>query len=210
MAREPWLAERLQEFAQLAGRRITSWTGVEMALREAADGHGAQFADPSVPCLQLLILDATLADGAAVTIGTYQDDTEWGLWLRPTSGDGGDEDHAELAEIFRSRPLTELPTGWIDTVSPLVEHGVLAEVTLYIDGRPLLLIAGEVQESPQDQLLLHRLDESVLVFTDPAAAASLDWIPDRPAGSGEASGGLRTTDAGLSTDGCRTRHTRHR
>lgn len=60
------------------------------------------------------------------------------------------------------------------------DEGVLAEVHLRIDGRSLLLIAGELAETPAGtllftghqattSLLFHRLNESVLACTDPAA-----------------------------------------
>jgi hypothetical protein len=65
--------------------------------------------------------------------------------------------------------------------SGVVDDNILAEVVLTIHGRLLLLLllAGEVHESAGDRLELVRLDECVLVFTDPSAAESVDWIPDR-------------------------------
>lgn len=178
MARDGWIADRVWEFGQLRGQQITAWTGVEMALREKIAAGGPQFEDPAVPCLQLLTLSASLRDRTFVTVGTYQDDTAWGLWLRPAAGDNS-ADWAGMAGIYRMRTLSELPTGEVDGVSTFLDEEVLAEVVLHIQGRPLLLMAGELYESAQDRLVFTRCDESVLVFTDPSAAESVDWIPER-------------------------------
>ncbi len=185
MARDGWIMERVREFGQLRGQQITAWTGVEMALREEGAAGGPQFEDPAVPCLQLLALRAALGDGTFATVGTYQDDSAWGLWLRRAAG-GDSVDWAGTAETYRVRTLSELPTGEVDGVSTflaeeVLAEEVLAEVVLHIRGRPLLLMAGEVYESAQERMVFTRCDESVLVFTDPAAAEALDWVPERGA-----------------------------
>ena len=163
MARADWLNERVREFTALRGRTVRTWTGVEMAFFE----DPPRFEDPRAPFLQLLNLDATL-DGEALSIVTYQDDDAWGLWTQPpgTGSSGG---------IYRERHLPELPTGRIDDVTVRLEHGILAEVLLHVGSRPLLLLAGEAYEERGDNLYFCRLDESVLAFTDPAAAATVPW-----------------------------------
>ncbi|MFI5932868.1 hypothetical protein [Actinoplanes sp. NPDC051494] len=170
MGRVEWLAERVREFGDLRGRRVEAWTGVEMALREDVGGR-PQFEDPSVPFLQLLSLSARFADGSSLDVGTYQDDNAWGLWPRPASG----RDRARWEGIFRWRELPELPTGAIDDVVVTEDEDQLAEVLLRVRGRPLLMLAGEVYEQMDGRLTFARLDESVLVFTDPAAADSVVW-----------------------------------
>jgi hypothetical protein len=170
------MADRVQEFDHLRGRQVKAWSGVEMALREGvAATTGPQFEDPKVPCLQLLALRATLGDGTFTTVSTYQDDHAWGLWL----GQEPSYNSAHRSGIYRMRALPELPTGEVDGVSVVLDEDVLAEVVLSIQGRSLLMMAGEVYESAHDRLRLVRLDESVLVFTDPLAAESVDWIPER-------------------------------
>jgi hypothetical protein len=178
MARDGWIAEIVREFGQLRGEQITAWTGVEMALREEIATSGPQFEHPAVPCLQLLTIGASLGDGTFVTVGTYQDDSAWGLCLRRAASDYS-ADWAGMAGIYRLRTLSELPTGEVDGVSTYLDEGVLAEVVLHIRGRALLLMAGELYESAQERLVFTRCDESVLVFTNPAAAESVDWIPER-------------------------------
>ncbi|GAB1509077.1 hypothetical protein [Actinophytocola sp. KF-1] len=163
MARADWLNERVREFTALRGRTVRTWTGVEMAFFE----DPPRFTDPRAPFLQLLSLDATL-DGEVLSIVTYQDDDAWGLWTQPPgpSFNGG---------IYRERHLAELPTGRIDDVTVRIEDGVPAAVHLVIGTRPLLLLAGEAYEDRGDDLYFCRLDESVLAFTDPAAAATVPW-----------------------------------
>jgi hypothetical protein len=58
------------------------------------------------------------------------------------------------------RALSELPTGQIDSVLTVLDEDVLAEVLLHIQGRPLLLMAGELHEAMQGQLAFTRNDES--------------------------------------------------
>ncbi len=163
MARAEWLNERVREFTALRGRTVRTWTGVEMAFFD----DPPRFEDPRAPFLQLLSLDATL-DGDVVSMVTYQDDGSWGLWIQPP--------RPALSEgIYRERHLPELPTGRIDEVTVRLENGVLAEVHLDIDARPLLLLAGEAYEDWGDNLYFCRLDESVLAFTDPSAVATVPW-----------------------------------
>ncbi|MEU4240494.1 hypothetical protein [Actinoplanes sp. NPDC026619] len=174
MARDSWVADRIQEFDRLRGRWVKAWSGVEMALREeAALGGGPQFEDPAVACLQMLVLGAHLSDDSFVTVGTYQDDDVWGLRL----GQQTNYASAEWTGIYRLRGLPELPIGEINDVSVLLDEELLAEVVLRIHGQPVLLMAGEVYESAENRLSLVALDESVLVFTDPSAAESSEWVP---------------------------------
>ena len=181
MPREDWLAERSREFASLRGRRVESWVGVEMALREDVAGGGPQFDDPEVPCLQLWGLQASLDDGNALSVHTYQDDTCFGLWTDQEYVHDKLQDRGLWNGIYRWRPLTELPTGQVDQVAVFVDEvdSVVAEVHLQIGGRPLLLIAGELDEMWGGGLVFHRLDESVLVFTDPAAVDHVPWTSSR-------------------------------
>ncbi|RZS44976.1 hypothetical protein EV193_101857 [Herbihabitans rhizosphaerae] len=171
-----------REFASLRGRRVDAWDGVEMALRE----NGPQFEDPRVPCLQLLSVRASLDDDSAVSVTTYQNDAVFGLVVRSEAQ--LDEGHWD--GIYRVRQLTELPTGRVEQVAVVVDEGVLAEVRLLIDARPLLLMAGELHETVTGDLVFHRLDESVLAFTDPAAADRVSWTPPRRGhGCGHVGGG---------------------
>ncbi|MFC4080080.1 hypothetical protein [Amycolatopsis samaneae] len=178
MTRSSWLADTVRAFTALRGTHVRSWTGVEMALREETP-DGPQFEDPDVPCLQLLSLHAEL-DSTTTYFATHQDDDVWGLWLpSPTDAQRQDAERNDWHGIYRARPLAELPTGRVDQVALVTDEQVVAEVLLHIDGRPLLLLAGELYETAGDTLRYHRLDESVLAFTDPGAAGELNWTPPR-------------------------------
>ncbi|MFE3177725.1 hypothetical protein ACFXI3_39305 [Amycolatopsis sp. NPDC059235] len=168
-----WVVERAQDFDSLRGRRIESWAGVKMALREDGPDGGPQFADPAVPCLQLWGMQAHLDDGRTLSVLTYQDDDLFGLWpqRRP---DPRLENRERWDGIYRWTALNELPTGLVEDVVVFAEEGVLAEVDLRVGGRPLVLVAGELIED-WTRLVFNRLDESVLVFTDPAAAERVEW-----------------------------------
>ncbi|WP_406632741.1 hypothetical protein [Amycolatopsis sp. WGS_07] len=173
MAYDEWMVERAQDFGSLRGRRIESWAGVEMALWEHGPDGGPQFTEPAVECLQLWGMQAYLDDGRALWIGTYQDDDLFGLW--PQRRPDPRLENPEMWDgIYRWTALSELPTGPVEDVVVFAEEGVLAEVELRVGGRPLVLVAGEFVECGR-MLSLNRLDESVLVFTDPAAAERVEW-----------------------------------
>ena len=183
MTGESRLAGWAREFAALRGRRIESWVGVEWALREDVAGSGAQFHDPEVPCLQLWGLQAVFDDGALFSVCTYDHETLCGLWRNRDA-----EFEAKLRNSrmwdepghgTRWRTLSELPAGEVEQVTCFADEGVLAEVLLEVGGRPLLLMAGELYETWRDELEFHRLEESVLAFTDPAAAGRISWTTPR-------------------------------
>lgn len=134
-----------------------------------------QFQDPQVPFLQLFGLHVSLDSDTAMTVMTYQDDVLFGLRLHQQYGFEG----TEWAGIHRLRSLTELPVGQVEQVGVLADEGALAEVHLRVGGRPVLLVAGELEETMAGGLLVHRLDESVLVFTDPAAVETVPWSTSR-------------------------------
>ncbi|MDX8048753.1 hypothetical protein SK571_05135 [Lentzea sp. BCCO 10_0798] len=185
MDQEAWWADRAREFADLRSRHVRSWIGVEWALREDVPESGPHvFHDPSVPCLQLWGLQAVLDDGELFTVGTcahFGDSSTCGLW-RHQDLDERVRDSRTWAEPGRGtrwRVLSELPAGPVGDVTCFADEGVLAEVLLKIGGRPLLLMAGELYETWTDELDFHRLDESVLAFTDPAAADRISWTTSR-------------------------------
>ncbi|MBS2531978.1 hypothetical protein KGQ20_04265 [Catenulispora sp. NF23] len=173
-----WISERSRDFTALYGRRVESWIGVEMALRDDVGDGSPQFSDPTVPCLQLLGLQACLDGGDVLTVGIYQDVDVFGLWPRPRA-EARFQDASLFTGALRWRRLTELPTGRVEYVATFADTGVLAEASLRIDARPLLLIAGELMETWDDELRFCRLDESVLVFTDPTAALQAPWTTSR-------------------------------
>ncbi|WP_181771018.1 hypothetical protein [Amycolatopsis pittospori] len=171
-----WVAEPSSRFTALVGERIEAWAGVEMALRENVAGNGPQFTDPDVPCLQLLELQARVGTDTSLSVGTYQNNDLFGLYCRPAS-EFRDAEHWD--GIYRWRSLPELPTGLVERVAVFSDEDVLAEAHLRIGGRPLVLLAGELEEHYTGELIFQRLDESVLAFLDPAAADRLPWNTSR-------------------------------
>jgi hypothetical protein len=175
---ERWIAAKAREFEALRGSCIVFWVGVEMALR-GGDEEPAQFSDPAVPFQQFSVLELALADGTIRKVTTYQNDTVFGLELQEASV----KDDLRLEQwdgIYRLREPSEWPTGFIDRARADIDDGDVLEVLLSIDGQPLLLLAGEVQEERDGRLSYIRGDESILVFTDPMAANEIAWVPKRP------------------------------
>ncbi|MFI5844186.1 hypothetical protein ACIA8K_31275 [Catenuloplanes sp. NPDC051500] len=122
-----WIQEQAAAFLAFRNEVVDSWQGVEMAVRGLDEGT-PEYDGPDVPCLQLLALSAVKADGSAVGINTYQDDTGFGLWVTPGSIREGDD----WSRGFRRRALTELPTGLVREVAVYLDADVLAEVSMKI------------------------------------------------------------------------------
>ena len=186
-----WTGDRVNEFRDLRGRRVTGWFGQEMAIREDFERTGPQFADANVPCLQLAVLTAMIDSAADVTFNTYQREGDFGLWIQPDHSRllrklFNRDDQVDPYSIFRDRNLWELPTGVISESLVTMDDGVIAEVVLQIGGSPLLIIAGEIEErldlDGSGDLAWRRFDESILVFTAPELADALPWRPPRPSG----------------------------
>ncbi|SCE94603.1 hypothetical protein GA0070214_103494 [Micromonospora chaiyaphumensis] len=168
------MRRQINEFLALKDQVVRSWSGVEMAVR-GGDGPAPEFAGQDVPCRHLSALHARTDTGDTVTIATYQDDCLFGLRIELSAGPGGDDD----SHGYRRRALPELPTGLIRAVSIDLDGDVLAEVGLEVDGRHLLLVAGEADEDFEGRLVWRRLDESVLAFTDPNTVEQLQWASPR-------------------------------
>jgi hypothetical protein len=151
-----------------------------MAIRDAGPDGAPVFCDPEAPFLQLLYVDLALSDHHRIErVGICQNDDEFGLVLRS----GSERDSAAVSHegSFRHRHLSELPVGEISGVQvTLSNRNDLAEVPLVVDGHELMLMAGEVYETTSGSLKICRLDESVLVFTDPRTVESITWMPARP------------------------------
>ncbi|WP_041832153.1 hypothetical protein [Actinoplanes sp. N902-109] len=170
-----WLRDQTAAFLAMRDQAVVSWHGVEMAVRGGDDEGIPEYDGPDVPCLQLLVLDAVNSEGQAVTITTYQNDMTFGMWVNP----GAIGDREDWGCGYRRRTLTELPAGPIREVEVYLDDCVVAEVRFHIGDRELLLIAGELREDWSGRFEWYRLDESVLVFTDPGAAEALQWVPRR-------------------------------
>ena len=173
-----WVDCQRSALSGLVGERVVRWSGTEMAIRETSNGGMPVFEDPLAPCLQLLVLEAVLGDRTTRVFRTYQNDGVWGLCVHSAvSLDAA----GTPGGIFRQRLLPELPSGGICAVSTRLgpATGGLAEVILDVDGTLLVLIAGEIEETRQGQLLFHYEDESVLAVVGADSAGSLPWSPPR-------------------------------
>lgn len=170
---QDWAQQQASAFLALQGHVIRSWQGIEMAVR-GEDPH-FEFGGPDVPCLQLHTLRVMLAGDSALAVATYQDDDGFGLAI-DTCNSCSDK---EAGAGYRLRALPELPTGQVQEVSACLDDDLLAEVTVRVNGKDLLLVAGEAYEDHSGELVWHRLDESVLVFARPGDVEAMSWMPAR-------------------------------
>jgi hypothetical protein len=58
-------------------------------------------------------------------------------------------------------------------------RGRAGRAHLSVGGRPLLLVAAEIEETSTEELIYRRLGGSVLAFTDLAAVEAVPWTPPR-------------------------------
>lgn len=174
-----WVETQIAAAASLVGEDIVGWDAIEMAIREDDLSGEPAFSDPAVPCLQLSTLALLLDVGEPAIVGHYQNEGHFAF--RVERGPVPASDWNAAHGIFRRPRLEELPTGSIRSVVTRLdrESGDLAELVLDIDGREVLLIAGEIEETWTERLVWRWLDESTLVFVDPDTASPGDWIPPR-------------------------------
>ena len=172
-----WVRSQRKAAESLFGATVNAWHGIEMAIRDKGPDGQPQFEALEVECLQLWRLELELAENTIVAVSTYQHNDLWGLQFNRAAEFAGFESDG----IFRHRLLSELPMGEIEAVSirRAVPHLDVAEVVLEIAGQKVILLAGEIEEHGRGRLGFRWMDESVLVFTDPAAIESTSWTPHR-------------------------------
>jgi hypothetical protein len=167
---------QLRSFRSLQSTQIDSWAGLEYAIWvEGPDGHPV-FRRPDISCLQFDWLVIRSTGRPPQKIGTYQNDTDWGLRIDPWTG------QVPTSEgICRWLDPVDLPVGAVESLEIHVsEQGDVAELLMSVGGSPLPLMAAEMSETSTTTIRYVSDDESVLVFTDPQAADRLKWMPPRP------------------------------
>lgn len=169
MIREPWISAQVDAFERFRGLTISRAQAVEVAFfEEGADGLPV-FEHPALPFLQLMYLDLETTSGTCLRVSVYQSDSNFGLCVRPV-----DEPATEFSGIYRKTELHELAGQLIDQVHVVLDDlGDITEVRLDRSARPAItLIAGEVDET-WSGAIVHRQDESVLLFWRPEDLAKV-------------------------------------
>jgi hypothetical protein len=169
-----FVESQVEAFLSMRSLTIESWAGLQAALRGWGADEKPVFNDSQVPLEQFLHLVVTLSHLGSQRVGTYQNDTVFGLRVDPWS-----YVVPASSEALRWQDALPLPVGVVQDVEiRLSSTGDVCEVCLEIEGSSLLLMAGEVEELGNSALRYTRLDESVLVLS-PSAAAGLEWVPPR-------------------------------
>ena len=148
-------------FDQLVGASIVDWIGSEMAHGEAP----VVWRSPSVPFVQLTMLDVQLASGRTIRFLSQLDTQQgfYGLYFRETDGLPSCSE-PEPESICRVRRLTELPIGSVASVEARAEEGEnVTEVRISIGGELVALLAGEVYEQWGGTFRVALPDECILV-----------------------------------------------
>jgi hypothetical protein len=166
-----WHSKLAAALGTLNGKILTGAWVKEMALYGPEDaGH---FTDRNLKFVQATTLELRTSDSGTFWFSCWQDNDEFALWpqtmpeekrLAPDPGEG----------TFRTRPMHEFPLGRVDEVTVAVEpNGNMQEIRITVDQREVFLRAGEVYENMDGTLTVHDHDESVLVFLDREAYATL-------------------------------------
>ncbi len=161
----PYLQQMVHRFEVLRDAEILGWSGVEMALTEGHEG-GEIWDDVSVPYLQMLHVDAMLADGSRLRISTDQADDIWGLSIHPVEDAGGCG--SDWSGIYREGVLEFLPRGAVGNVELAIGNDLIEGVRLLIGASTLELSPGEIYEEPYGAFRTAMHDESVLAQVDGA------------------------------------------
>ena len=157
--------QMIRQFERLTDTEISRWSGVEMALTEGREG-GEVWDHPAIPFLQMLYLDAELADGTLLRFGTDQEDCLCGLSVsRP---DDVDADTSGWDGIYRSSVPSHLPCGVVRGVEISTTNSLIEQVRILFEVSSLRLSAGEVYEQHDGSFRIVSQDKSILVQVDGA------------------------------------------
>lgn len=174
-----WNARNITAALLLAACDVRSWEGEEWGLESGPDDHPLTWSEPDAARTPYAWLRARCTDRDAV-ISIYQEDASFGLCFIPTHTPGLPASDEGSLRSRRDIPLSRGRLHRVDVVyDTLAEadysHGLLTEVLLHADTSSTLLIAAEAY-APHEW---HLYDESVVALTDPSAADTLPWIPER-------------------------------
>jgi hypothetical protein len=156
-----------------------SWEGEEWALAADDQDEAMEWAGPDDARTPYNWLHAR-GEGWDAVVVTYQDNGFFGLNFTPTRAPHLPESDTGW---WRSRRNLPLVTGRINQVEVVYDTevedgacpGLVTEVLLHGDDCSTLLIAAEAYSRSEWRLY----DECVVALTDPAAADTLEWVPER-------------------------------
>ena len=170
-----WARAQDALWRDLLGSEITRWVGTDYSI---GSDDEPEFLDDSSPFRQLSQLHAELSHGTVLRLWNYQNDEVFGVGLQ-----WGDGTLPYTDAWSREADLRALPVGIVERLELHVDDSIRSEgdtieVQLTIGGRELLVVAAEVVETRTGPTYAWG-DESFFTFTDPAAAAEVEWISPR-------------------------------
>lgn len=179
-----WIDDNRRKLQSLTGDSVREAMIVEMAL---SDGASAPvWRHPALPLIQAQIIELALASGRGARFQTYQNNDRFGIGIEfiddtrrysysaPTYTDP--ETGASEPSIFRIATDVAFPMGIISEVLIGLDDrgGDISDVRLSVGTQAILMKAGEVYEGDCGYFLTS-LDESILLFLNPADALSLHF-----------------------------------
>jgi hypothetical protein len=161
-----WLQRIVSPIEDLKGRVISEPFFVREAIRWEGENEQAVFSNERVAFEQLAGLFFKVDGITWTAFQTTQVDSEWSLCLRE---DGVPHDFLfeDGEEQKRKYTIEEgFPCGLVEDIEICIDFGSLvSEVLLTIEGRSVMLFAGEIYEASNGDLSISRPDESVILVT---------------------------------------------
>lgn len=160
-----WFQSILSPILDWEGRKLSRILCDREPIDYEEDTEEPIYFDSRISWIQARIVIFQIDDYTWLRLGTYEFNGYWGLNIIP----GVDYSHLykDIDESkFTPEVLSTLPLGKVQKVIPYYEdESILLEVLLIIKDKPVLFIAGEVEPTWENQLIIRRFDESVFIIS---------------------------------------------
>jgi hypothetical protein len=175
-----WTARNLAGALVIASLDVVAWEGVEWAVEsDPRDGEPTDWAGPGDVRTPYAWLRARGDQGEAV-VEPYQDEAVYGLnfvtvWDRPLPESAAGSWRPRRAIALVTGPIHRVDVAYDTTVAGGLDPGLLTEAVLHGSTAVTHLIAADAYS--REEWHLHA--DAVTALTDPEAADTVEWIPDR-------------------------------
>lgn len=155
----------MKDLWALEGRDVCDVRFHRWPIRWSGDGRyeDAVYFDDRVPFAHLRALYLELDEGEWMRIDTVQDNDLFGIDL--SSSQSPDRVVTDPKDR-RPEPAPQFPRGRVHCLATHADHNApISEFLFLVNGKPILLVAAEIDEDWGDKLVFRREDESVFVLT---------------------------------------------
>ncbi|HVV33220.1 MAG TPA: hypothetical protein VHC73_08345 [Vitreimonas sp.] len=165
-----WVSDACESIASLRGKRITRATVVKMALIDQGPGGLPVFRHPAAPFVQAIKIELALDDGRFALFSNYQNDGDFPISMGILAESSIEAHWADATRegepsIYRLASPPNFPLGLVTSAETrLNANGDIAEVAMAVEGREVVLRAGEVIEHAGNTFAFCDMAGSILLF----------------------------------------------